>query len=93
MAQLTQGLSYGVYVPSLVYYMSSITPKKITTTAISLIGGLVGAIAAVMGNFVGGLVMEAFGAYTSVKICVGLSTLGALIFFASLFVKKTEYEE
>ncbi|MBR5266411.1 MAG: MFS transporter, partial [Clostridia bacterium] len=45
-AQATQGISYGVYVPALVYYISSITPKKITTTAISLIGGLVGAIAA-----------------------------------------------
>lgn len=92
-AQITQGISYGVYVPALVYYMSAITPKQITTTAISLIGGLVGAIAAVMGNFVGGLVMEAFGAYTSVLICVGLSSIGALIFFASLFVKKTEYPE
>lgn len=93
MAQLTQGISYGVYVPALVYYIGSITPKKITTTAISIIGGLVGAVAAIMGNFVGGLVMEAFGAYTSIKLCVGLSSIGAVIYFISLFVKKTEYEE
>ena len=93
MAQATQGISYGVYVPALVYYISSITPKKITTTAISLIGGLVGAIAAIMGNFVGGLLMEIFDAYTCIKLCVGLSATGAVIYFLSMFVRKTKYEE
>ena len=92
-AQATQGISYGVYVPALVYYISSITPKKITTTAISLIGGLVGAIAAIMGNFVGGLLMEIFDAYTCIKLCVGLSATGAVIYFLSMFVRKTKYEE
>lgn len=93
MAQLTQGISYGVYVPALVYYMGSITPKKITTTAISMVGGLVGAIAAVMGNFVGGIVLDALGAYNSIKLCAVLSGVGAVIYFISMFIKKTQYEE
>ena len=91
-AQLTQGISYGVYIPTVLYYMSTITPRKITTTALTISNSCVGAVSAVAGNLLGGFMIANVGIYPSILFCAALSFVGAVIFFISLFVPKTVYE-
>ena len=92
-AQLTQGISYGVYIPTVLYYMSTITPRKITTTALTISNSCVGAVSAVAGNLLGGFMIANVGIYPSILFCAALSFVGAAIFFISLFVPKTVYED
>lgn len=93
LAQITQGISFGIYVPSLLYYMSYITPRKITTTAVTIVSSVVGAVSSVIGTFLGGIMMEKVGAYQSILVCVILSAVGAVIFSTSLAVPKTSYPQ
>lgn len=87
LAQLLQGPSLGLYLPAVVLYMREITPRQISSTALMLSTAVTNAVSSVVGNFLGGILIDGLEIYPSIFMCITLQALGALIFFISLFLK------
>ncbi len=90
LAQVTQGLSFGIFLPAFLFYMNYITPRRITTTAITIVGSAGGALASVAGTFLGGIMVEQLGIYPSMLCCTGLAVIGFGLYLASMKVKRDE---
>ena len=92
LAQVTQGLSFGIFLPAFLFYMKYITPRRITTTAITVVGSAGGALASVAGTFLGGMMVEQLGIYPSMFCCTGLAVIGFLLYLVSMRVKRDEMD-
>ncbi len=92
LAQVTQGLSFGIFLPAFLFYMKYITPRRITTTAITVVGSAGGALASVAGTFLGGMMVEQLGIYPSTFCCTGLAVIGFLLYLVSMRVKRDEMD-
>lgn len=87
LVQVTQGLSFGIFLPAFLFYMNYITPRRITTTAITVVGSAGGAMASVAGTFLGGLMVERLGIYPSMICCTLLAVIGFVLFLISMRIK------
>ena len=87
LAQVTQGLSFGVFLPAFLFYMNYITPRRITTTAITIVGSVGSAVASVAGTFLGGIMVETIGVYPSMLCCTAMATIGFVLYLISMKMK------
>lgn len=61
LAQLTNSLSYGLFLPVSVHYISRITPGRSRATALSIASSLYMGAGGILGNFAGGFFIKSFG--------------------------------
>lgn len=90
LSQFFQGFSFGISIPFIIEYVNRIVPEKLKATAIT-IGLAVGSGAAlIIGNSLGGVVMEAFGAKVfiyAMSVCILVSVA---VFVVPLLIAKAK---
>lgn len=90
LCQLCQAISFGLYIPLFVEYVSRIVPQKISATAIIVAQAVATGLGSIVGNSAGGMILDKYGLTAFVmtnSVCVGV---GIIIFSASFFVKKSQ---
>lgn len=60
-AQLTNSLSYGLFLPTSVHYISRITPGRTRATALSIASSMYMGAAGILGNLAGGFIIHTLG--------------------------------
>jgi len=81
--QVTQALSYGLFLPASVYYVTRLSPPGKSSTYLMIAVSCYYGISAITGNFGGGLMIDRFGIYTMFWVGTGLTLLGILVFLFS----------
>lgn len=90
--QLLQALSFGLYFPFLIEYVNSIVPRQINATAITIAQAVTSGLGAVVGNFIGGIIMQNMGTTAFLIVNTGCIAVGILIFLPSFFMKRQQSE-
>lgn len=78
--QVLQALSFGLYLPALLFYVSLITPDHAQSTAITLATSVGFGLSGITGNFFGGILAENFGVEIVYYIFSFLAVCGLVIF-------------
>lgn len=81
--QLLQALSFGLYLPSVLFYIGLITPDEIQSTAITFALSMGFGISGIAGNIFGGIIADHYGVKTVISIFAVLSALGLILFYRS----------
>jgi len=83
-AQCLQGLSYGLFLTGSLYYMDLLAPKGTKATAVTLGSALYGGVSGIVGNYVGGRIIENHGIMLVYRIGVVTCTVVLVLFLLSL---------
>lgn len=78
--QSLQALAYAMFLPAMVQYTQNVIDKKDSAKGQSCVGMVMSA-AGVVGGFVGGIVLDAFGIQALLILGIGMAVIGALIAF------------
>lgn len=81
--QLLQGPSFALFLPGAVYYIDSLTPDKLKSTAQTLASALFTGVSGLLGNFGGGLIIDHFGIMRSYSIGAIISLSISVLFLLS----------
>jgi PPP family 3-phenylpropionic acid transporter len=79
-AQLLHSLCYGVYHPAAVLFISSVFPAEKRGIGMPVYLALGSGLPALLGNMVGGVIVESIGYRPLFAIYAGIASLGVLIF-------------
>lgn len=82
-AQSLQALSFGLYLPSLLFYISLITPDDMQSTAITLALSIGFGGSGIIGNFFGGILAQRFGVSSVYYLFALLAACGLVLFRAT----------
>ncbi len=82
-AGLLQSMSFGIFLPTMVYYIKLIAPDGLKTTAQTIATGSYFGIGGVLGSVLGGRTIDAFGVSVMLYGALGLSLIGFSLFFAN----------
>ena len=90
LAQLFQGFSFGFGIPFLIEYVTRVVPEKLKATALT-IGLAVGSGAAlIIGNSLGGVIMDRFGTTVFIYAMTGCMIVSMIVFVVPLLVYKVK---
>ncbi len=87
-AGLFQSMSFGVFLPTMVYYVKQIAPDGLKTTAQTIATGCYFGIGGVLGSILGGRAIDVWGVETMMLGALTLSILGSGLFVYN-FVRST----
>lgn len=73
-ASVFQGLSFGVFLPTIRYFINEISPEHLKTSAQSLATASFFGVSSVVGSFLGGWAIDTFGMRQSLAVATILST-------------------
>lgn len=88
LAQFFQGISFGLNLPLLLEYISRIVPEKLRGTAITIALAAGAGAALILGNMVGGVLMDSFGTTTFINIMGGCMLVSIIIFTVPTLIRK-----
>jgi PPP family 3-phenylpropionic acid transporter len=86
LAQITNSLSFGLFLPVSVHYISRITPGRMKTTALSLASSMYMGVGGILGNLMGGVVIKELGIRTMYGLAGVVAVVAAAAFGVVLFV-------
>ena len=86
--QFLQSVTYGLFMPTSLMYVSSIVPKKLTATAMMLSGALYGGISGITASYIGGLMIDRLGVLSIYKYGTVCCVIGAVLFLLNLLLFK-----
>jgi PPP family 3-phenylpropionic acid transporter len=86
--QAAQALSFGLFLPASVYYVTRIAPPGKSSTYMTIAVSCYCGISAITGNFGGGLIIDRFGIYAMYWICTVLTVIGMLVFLFSTYIRR-----
>lgn len=78
-ASVFQGLSFGVFLPTIRYFINEISPNHLKTSAQSIATASFFGVSSVVGSFLGGYVIDTFGMRMSLAGASVLSTIAMFI--------------
>lgn len=88
LAQLTNSLSFGLFLPVSVHYISRITPHRTKATALSVASSMYMGASGILGNLLGGIAIDAWGVRAMVGLAGIVVTLAAAAFGVALILVK-----
>jgi len=86
--QLTQGPSFALYLSGMVYYIYSLAPAELKSTAQTMAASLSFGLSGIIGSFGGGWFIDNFGLSPMYFWGMILSIVASLLFFASFPIEK-----
>lgn len=86
--QIINSLSYGFLQPAMICAISDVAPGELRATAITLVTGGHVAISSILGDYVAGLIVDAFGMKEMFWICTALAVLGTLAYLPVMKAKR-----
>jgi PPP family 3-phenylpropionic acid transporter len=90
-AQLLHSLCFGIYHPAAVQFISSVFPAEKRGIGMPVYLALGSGLPALIGNMVGGVIVETTGYRPLFAIYAGAAAVGVLIFFVMSAVRRTSY--
>jgi PPP family 3-phenylpropionic acid transporter len=90
-AQLLHSLCFGIYHPAAVQFISSVFPAEKRGIGMPVYLALGSGLPALIGNMVGGVIVETTGYRPLFAIYAGTAAVGVLIFFVTR-IRRTSYE-
>ncbi|MFA6736852.1 MAG: MFS transporter [Saccharofermentanales bacterium] len=81
--QATQALSFGLFLPSAVHYVKRLAPVGMSATFITIASSCYFGIGGILGNFLGGLLIDLAGIRSMLWCFTVSSVIGAFVFFVS----------
>ncbi|MFE7083292.1 MFS transporter [Priestia megaterium] len=87
-----QGLSYGLFLPASVYYISRIVPKHLSNTAQTFAVALYSGLGIAIAGVVGGLIADALGIYSVYKLGAVVVIIMTICYKIMLIVLKNKGE-
>lgn len=87
-AQLTNSLSFGIFLPTSVHYISRITPGRTKATALSLASSMYMGASGILGNLLGGFVIDYYGIRTLYGGAAALAAVVTVAFGVVLLLSK-----
>ena len=88
MAQLFHGPSFALFLNGAVYYIDSLAPDNLKSTAQTIATSLYGGISGILANYGGGWVIDNLGIKQLYSIGIYAIIVITLLFIASLTVQK-----
>ena len=79
-SQAFQAVSYGLYLPCVLYYISAIVPRDVLATAITLATSMGFGLSGILGNVLGGFLAQQFGIRTVYYVFTLLAVCAFIIF-------------
>lgn len=89
LAEIMQFASYGIYIPASIEYIAQIFPAETNLKGQSFAGSAY-TVGSVIATFMGGILLDALGIGNTLKIMVGITLLGAILF--SISIRKHGYK-
>lgn len=90
LSQLMQSITSGIYIAFIIEYVSKLVPHRITGTAITVAQAVTVGVGSVVGNSLGGILMERLGLPFFLLANILFVAAGLLIFLPSLLIKKRQ---
>ncbi|MHB1484985.1 MAG: MFS transporter [Saccharofermentanales bacterium] len=81
--QLTQGLSFALFLPASVYYIKRISPQGLGSTYLTIASSCYFGVAGIAGNLLGGLLIDNFGIYNMLWWGIAVTVAGLFVFVIS----------
>jgi len=88
-AQLFHGPSFALFLNGAVYYIDSLAPDELKSTAQTLATSLYGGVSGILANYGGGWVIDNLGIRKLYSIGIYAIIIVTLLFMASLFLPRT----
>lgn len=85
-AQSLQGFSYGLFLTGGVYYIDSLTPEGLKSTAQTAATATYFGLSGIVGNYVTGRLIEGYGIFFVYRTGVYIDILVFILFLSSLFL-------
>ena len=89
LAQLFHGPSFALFLNGAVYYIDSLAPDKLKSTAQTLATSLYNGVSGILANYGGGWVIDNLGIRKLYSIGIYAIIIVTLLFMASLLLQKT----
>jgi len=88
LAQATNSITVGIFLPTSVHYISRITPGKTKTTALSLAISVYVSGGGILGNFFGGIIIDKYGLRSLFGTSTVVAAVAAAAFGISLLLAR-----
>lgn len=88
LAQVLQGPSFALFLNGAVYYIDSLAPDKLKSTAQTLASSLYGGVSGILANYFGGWVIDNWGISWLYSLGIWVTIAITLLFLASLAIEK-----
>ncbi len=88
MAQLTNSISFGIFMPTSVHYISRIAPERRRTTALTVAASLYMGVGGFVGNRLGGIIIDAWGVQPLYAGAAALAAVATVAFAVALAVMR-----
>ena len=90
--QIIQGVSFGIFLSSALYYIDSMSPPELKATSQTVFGALYYGITGIAGNYLGGAITQKTGLLSMYKFSFIASFVVLIIFVISLQMKRKRYK-
>lgn len=92
--QILQGLSFGLFLTGTVYYINETAPEGLKATAQAIATASYMGVSGILGNYLGGVIIDHFGIYFMYKAGIILDIIAAsgFMIFLIIFSKKETLE-
>ncbi|HOV64429.1 MAG TPA: MFS transporter [Spirochaetia bacterium] len=87
--QVTQAFSFGLYLPAMLYFVDSVAPPHLKTAYQTLAVAFNSGIGSIVGNYIGGIIVDSRGIYAYYCFATLAVLLGAIGFSLFLGMKRT----
>lgn len=91
--QIINSLSYGFLQPAMICAISDVAPKELKSTAITLVTGGHIAISSILGDYVAGRIVDAFGMKQMFWTCTVLAVLGTIAYLPVMKAEQRKGEK
>ncbi len=91
--QLTQAFTFGLYLPALLYFVDRVAPSHLKTAYQTLAVSFNSGVGSIVGNYVGGIIVDTWGIYAYYGFATVMIFLGAVGFFLALSMRRLRKTE
>jgi PPP family 3-phenylpropionic acid transporter len=91
-SQLINSISFGLFLPACISYITQIVKKSEITIAIATFASMSWGIAGMTGNYLGGIVSQHFGLQTMFVVNGVLAAIGLAIFMLTFVYDRTQFQ-
>ncbi len=85
-AQLTNSVSFGIFMPTSVHYISRVAPERKRTTALTVASSIYMGVGGFVGNRLGGIIIDAWGVQQLYAGAAALAAVATVAFAVALAV-------
>jgi PPP family 3-phenylpropionic acid transporter len=89
-SQVIDAVSFGLFLPACIAYITQIVKKSETTIAIAAFGTMSTGIAGMIGNYLGGIVSQDYGIHSLFYVNAVLAAMGLAIFMLTFVVDRNK---